>query len=247
MSARTKALFSSGFVLLVIASSTLAACGPQTLEGGSRHAFFVRAAVAPPVHPASGGACRYSEDPNAAALFEGRSDLGVSDSYSLTLLAQDADATASTSIMSAHVVLKTPSQETIREFDAVTTGFIGPGAVGLASVTVIDGPAHDLLVANLPNRLFSQTVIADVVLRGRDAAGGPEVTSPVFSFPIAVCNGCLVDFSTGNDPTSPKQPNCLRPADPNVARPCVMGQDETVPCQLCVGARAACDPLSLQP
>jgi hypothetical protein len=242
-----RSLFFSAFLIATVASSTLAACAAQSLDGGSRHAFFVRSALAPPAHPTDGGACRYTEDPSATVLFEGRSDLGISDSYDLTLLAQDADATASTSITSAHVVLRTPSQELIREFEAVTNGFIGAGAVGIASVTVIDAPSRDLLLEHLPNRAVSQTVVADVTLRGRDAAGGPEVSTPVFSFAIKVCNGCLVDFSTGNDPTAPKQPNCLRPADPSAPRPCVTGQDEAVACQLCVGARPACDPLALAP
>ncbi len=242
-----RSLFSSVFLAVVVVSSTLAACASQSLDGGSRHGFFVRSALAPPVHPTDGGGCRYTADPNAAALFEGRSDLGISDSYDLTLLAQDTETTASTSITSAHVVLRTPSQEMIREFEAVTNGFIGPGAVGIASVTVIDAPSRDLLLETLPNRVVSRTVVADVTLRGRDAAGGPEVSTPIFSFAIKVCNGCLVDFSTGNDPTAPKQPNCLRPADPIAPRPCATGQDEAVSCQLCVSTRPACDPLALAP
>lgn len=239
--------FSIAFVIVVVASSILAACASQTLDGGSRHAFFVRSALAPPLPRTAGGACKYAEDPGAAALLEGRSDLGISDSYDVMLLAQDTDATASTSITSALVVLRTPSHELIREYQAVTTGFIGRGGVGLASVTVIDAAARDLLLEHLPNRVVSQTVVADVTLRGRDAAGGPEVSTPVFSFAIKVCNGCLVDFSTGNDPTASKQPNCFRPADPNAQRPCIIGQDEAVPCQLCVGARPACDPAALAP
>ena len=41
--------------------------------------------------------------------------------------------------------------------------------------------------------------------------GGQDVESGEFQLPARICNGCLVDFSTGNDPTStPVQPNCLK-------------------------------------
>jgi hypothetical protein len=243
---RRKSLFFSASVLLVVAMSTLAACGGQGLDGGTRHSFFVRGALAPPVHSSQGG-CTYSNDPRAALLLEGRVDLGVTDAYQVTLLAEGTDPAASTSITGAHVVLRTVSQDVLREFEAVTTGFIGPNADALAFLTVLDATASDLLLPMLPNRMVMQTLVADVTLRGRDAAGGPEVTSPVFSFPFHACNGCLVDFSTGNDDTAGIQPNCLKPIDPAAVTPCFIGQDETVSCQLCVRSRPACDPRMLSP
>jgi hypothetical protein len=101
---------------------------------------------------------------------------------------------------------------------------------------------HDLLLPNLPTRVASQTVIAEVELKGRDPAGGPEVTTPVFRFPIVACNGCLVDFTGANDFVAKVQPNCYKLAAADLRKPCFLGQDEAVPCQLCVGQRNACDP-----
>lgn len=242
---RRKPFLFTASVLLVVAASTLAACGGKDLDGGTRHAFFVRGSLAPPVHSGQGG-CTYSNDPHAALLLEGRVDLGITDLYQVTLLAEGTDPAASTSITGAHVVVKTVSQDVLREFDAVTTGFIGSGVDALAFLTVVDPPARDLLLPMLPTRLVTQTFVADVTLRGRDAAGGPEVTSPVFSFPFQACNGCLVDFSTGNDDTALVQPNCRKPPDPAAVPPCFIGQDETVPCQLCQ-SRSACDPRALSP
>lgn len=242
---RTSPFFSAS-VLLGVAMATLAACGGQGLEGGTRHTFFVRGALAPPVHTNAGG-CAYTSDPSAAMLLRGRLDVGVTDSYQLTLLAQGSDATASTSITGAHVVLRTPDQAMLREFSVVATGFIPPGLEAITSVLALDAPGRDLLLPDLPNRIVLRTLVADVTLTGHDAAGGPELTSPVFSFPFEVCNGCLVDFSTGEDPTAPAQPNCHRPIDPATATPCFIGQEEVVPCQLCVNTRPACDPRALSP
>lgn len=71
--------------------------------------------------------------------------------------------------------------------------------------------------------------------------GQKELKSGELQLPISVCNGCLVDFSTGTDPTKPL-PNCAKPfsADSNTVVPCDIGQDERVPCQLCQGS-PACD------
>lgn len=239
---RRAPFFLRAFVLgAVTLVSTLAACGGQGLDGGTRRTFFVRSAIAPPVHSSQGG-CVYTDDPSAASLLEGRVDLGVADEYRLTLLAQNSDATGSTTITGAHVVLKTADQTVIREFALVTTGFIGPGASAVTSVTVLDAAAREIVIGNLPIRTVMQTLVADVTLTGRDPSGGPDSTSPVFSFPFQICNGCLVDFSNGNDPTARIQPNCLRPIDPAVILPCQVGQDEVVPCQSCVATRPACNP-----
>jgi hypothetical protein len=84
-------------------------------------------------------------------------------------------------------------------------------------------------------------VVVDVQIFGGDPAGGGEASTPVFSFPVKACNGCLVDFSTGVDPTVSVQPNCFAPLPANTRNPCFAGQDEVVPCQICRN-RAACDP-----
>ncbi|MEA2751138.1 MAG: hypothetical protein QOI41_5281 [Myxococcales bacterium] len=244
----TMTLFLRASVLVVLAASSLAACDGQSLDGGTRHAFFVRAALAPPVHTSDQtSACVYTADPTNAVLFKGTADLGVADGYQLTLLLQGSDATVATSVTGAQVVLATPDGTTVREFSLVTTGFIDPGKNAVVSLTAIDAPSRDLLLATVPNRVAKATVVANVTLTGRDPAGGSDVSSPVFRFPIDVCNGCLVDFSTGNDNTARMQPNCLAPRPASVPLPCFVGQDEAVACQLCIGSRPACDPAMLSP
>ena len=238
--------FLGASLVAVVVASALVACGGQNLDGGARHAFFVRDALAPPSHSsaAAPAGCVYAPDPAIPGLLQGRLDVGVADSYQLNLLLQGSDPSTATSVTGAHVTL-TAGDMTIRDFDVVTSSFIEAGKNSVAGVTAIDAPAAQALLAGLPNRLASELVIANVELRGRDPAGGSDVTSPVFSFPISVCNGCLIDFSNANDDTALPQPNCRKPLPtPPPATPCFVGQDEAVPCQLCVATRPACDPAS---
>ena len=77
--------------------------------------------------------------------------------------------------------------------------------------------------------------------------GGEDVESGEYQLPARVCNGCLVDFSTGNDDLAPVQPNCLKTETTAIAGPCPpapAGQDEPVKCESCVETRKACDPLT---
>ncbi len=222
-------------------STSLAACSAKELDGGSRRVIFIRAALAPPAAPRAGGACTYAPDVSAAALFTGTVDVGLRDDYALTVLVQSVDKAVSTSISAANVMVTDPDGTLIREFTQTATGFVDAGGYGLTSFIAMDAPTSDILRTNLPNRSASRTVVVHVNLVGNDPATGSATSSPDFQFPVRVCNGCLVDFSTGNDDLSPVQPNCNKTSSADQAVPCALGQDEVVACQLCRN-RPACDP-----
>lgn len=227
--------------VLVIAGSAAAVvgCDSQDLDGGSRQSVFVRAALAPPA-PQPNGTCVYGSDPSAAALFRGAVDLGLRDDYTMTVLVQSMDSRA-TAISGVHVAVREPDGTLIREFEQVVSGFVAAGAYGAVSFIAIDAPTAEVLRAALPNRVASRTITVEATLRGTDPATGAAASSPEFLFPVQACNGCLVDFSTGNDVTFARQPNCVMPPRAGSRQPCALGQDEATPCQLCQG-RAACDP-----
>jgi hypothetical protein len=237
---RLSSFFLRAGMLATLSTSLLAACAGQQLDGGTRHAFFVRGALAPPPERMN-GACSYSNDLEAPQLFQGRVDFGVADTYQLVLTVQGSDAAVATSVTGAHVTVR-DGDTALRSYDVVTNGYIAPGARGVVSVPAMDTATRELLLASLQNRLASKGLTIEVELTGRDPAGGPEVTTPVFEFPVLACNGCLVDFSEGNDPTTPLQPNCLKPAAPGALIPCFIGQDEPVSCASCVATRPICDP-----
>jgi hypothetical protein len=76
--------------------------------------------------------------------------------------------------------------------------------------------------------------------------GGQSVESNEFSFPVDICNDCLVVFSASdNNPLLNPQPNCAgvvgAGSGSTVATPCRIGQDEFVDCSLCL-TNEVCNP-----
>lgn len=222
--------------------------------------IFVQGVLAPPSSRV-GGICSYTPDPQAAQLLRGTMDVGLTDSYLGVLLVGNqliprSDPTNNRAesnrvhINGAVVRVTEPNGALIREFTATATGFANPGSNGapgltLAGVVAIDAPTRDILLPQLPNRTVSKTVLAFIKAFGV-TIGGKDVESGEFQFPIEVCNGCLVDFSTGNDDTQKIQPNCLKTSASTTATqaPCRVGQDEPVKCETCVRTRKVCDPLT---
>ena len=223
--------------------------------------LFIRAALAPSVSRAN-GACTYTSDPTQLALFQAHLDVGVTDSYFAVLLVgsqliakgdpQNNRAESNRAHINGGIVRVTePDGKLIREFTSLASGFNDPqqnsaanyGPVGLV---VIDALTRDLLLPALPTRAASKTILVNVKVFGT-TLGNVDMESGEYQLPMQVCNGCLVDFSTGYDPTSKTQPlNCDKAlgmgSTTNI--PCFRGQDENVPCQLCRG-RKACDPSAL--
>lgn len=229
-------------LLLVGFGAPVLACNANTLDGGSRNVMFIRQVLAPAPSQQANGSCVYTSEPTQATLFSGTSDLGLQDGYSMTVLVQSTDGSANVNLSSAHVRVTEQDGTLIREFSQVVAGFVDASKFGVVSFTAIDAPTRDILLSSLPNRQASKTLVIHVDLAGTNPANGSGASAPTYDFPVRVCNGCLVDFSTGNDVTYPVQPNCLRPRASDIHMPCVLGQEEPVKCELCMGARPACDP-----
>ena len=226
--------------------------------------IFIRSALAPSINRQMGG-CIYTNDPTQASLFEAKADLGVTDSYTTVLLVGnqmiprndqlDNRAESNRVHINGAIVRVTEADGTlIREFTSLATGFADPASTGTPSyatigVTALDAPTRDIILPTLPNRIVSRTILINIKAFGT-SLGGKDVESGEFQLPMQVCNGCLVDFSTGNDETAKVQPNCAKPlamALSPTTSPCFQGQDELVLCQTCIGRREACDPTKLNP
>ncbi len=77
--------------------------------------------------------------------------------------------------------------------------------------------------------------MARVVVSGT-TLDGARVKSPAFSFPIAVCTGCLVDYPLGaDDPALPGYQCTVGDSATSIDWPCRKGQDDLVDCRLCGG------------
>jgi len=247
-------------VSLVVVGSAAAAAVPACATNDQT--IFIRSALAPSINRQQGG-CVYTADPTQAQLFEARADLGVTDSYFSILLVGNQMIPRSDSLdnraesnrvhINGAIVRVTEADGTlIREFTSLATGFADPASTNTPSYTSIgvvslDAPTRDILLPSLPNRLVSKTILINIKAFGT-SLGGKDVESGEFQLPMQVCNGCLVNFDGATDPTAMIKPNCNAPpamALTPATSPCFAGQDEPVPCQLCVKTREACDPTKL--
>jgi len=226
--------------------------------------IFVQGVVAPPM-ARTGGVCLYTPDPEVASLFVGNVDIGITDSYTGVLLVGNQLSPRGDTLnnraesnrvhLNGGIVRVTEADGTpIREFTSFSTGFANPAPnnaaeYGLVGLVLLDAPTKEILIQQkgpdgmqlLGTRGVTKTVLINVKVFGT-SLGGTEVESGEFQFPTQVCNGCLVDFSAGNEETAPTQPNCLKPVTTTggaatTILPCRAGQDEVTPCSLCKGKR----------
>ena len=225
--------------------------------------IFIQNVLAPPI-ARTAGACQYAPDPESVFLTVGTADIGIADSYSGIILVgnqltpradQVSNRAESNRVhLNGGIVRVTEADGTlIREFTSYGSGFLNPGAngaadFGIVGVILIDAPTKEILlnqktpegVQILNNSFVTKTVLINIKVFGT-SLGGTEVETGEFQFPTQVCNGCLVDFSTGTEETSMVTPNCEKtlPATGTSTSvlPCRAGQDELTPCQLCKGKR----------
>jgi hypothetical protein len=222
--------------------------------------LFIRSALAPSSQRVNGG-CVYTNDPQQASLFEGAFDVGLSDNYFAVLLVGSqligrGDPTNNRAesnrahITGAVVRVTEPDGTLINEFTSYAAGFADPqnnNTPGFATigVTAIDAPTSAKLKPKLTSRTMTKQILLQIKAFGK-SLGGKDLESGEFQLPVQVCNGCLVDFTQGYEPTSKTQPrNCDKVLGATTGGattgPCIIGQDLPVNCQICKGV-PACDP-----
>ncbi|MCL2723455.1 MAG: hypothetical protein FWD69_03370 [Polyangiaceae bacterium] len=224
--------------------------------------IFIHGALAPSTNRQN-GTCIYTNDPTQAELFEGTLDIGLRDNFGAILLVGNqlvarGDPLSNRAesnrvhINGAVVTVTRPDGTEINSFTASGVGFADPQnnntpGYGTVNVTLLDKPTAAMAAASLsqtrPNNMATR-VIAHVKVFGT-SLGGVNLESGEFTLPIDVCYGCLVDFSAADDPDAGTQPNCRNPpatgSSGTTTLPCVVGQDESIPCQNCLAAKV-CNP-----
>jgi hypothetical protein len=248
-----------------VLSVCLAACAvgaalPACVENDQ--SIFIRGVLAPSSNRQN-GTCLYTDDPQQPALLQGTFDVGITDSYfAIALVGSqmigrgDPQNTRAESnrvhINGAVVKVSEPDGAQIAEFTSLATGFADVQQnnnpdFGLMGVVAIDAPTARNLAGQIGNnRATTKLVVVNMKAFGK-TLGGVDLESSEFQFPIRVCNGCLVTRIL--DPDLPGQ---ACPSTTNASggasgggttqSPCTLGQDESVPCQLCRG-KAVCDTL----
>ncbi|MEO8875560.1 MAG: hypothetical protein ABI461_08235 [Polyangiaceae bacterium] len=209
------------------------------------------------------GVCSYTADPTQGEISTGTIDVGLLSSYTPEVLVGNqliarADnvnlkaETARITMQGAVVHVDDTSNNEINSFTSLSSGFIDPGTGGAPgygpiALTLIDPKTAQALQASLP-KLGTKRVVARFTVFGQ-TAGGADIESNEFQFPIDVCNGCLVQFpADSNDPVLQAAqngvPNCKAASSSSGTTsvvPCVIGQDQAVDCRSCQG-KDVCDP-----
>lgn len=232
--------------LALVASAVAPACATND------QSIFLRGVLAPPTNRQN-GICVYSDDPTQTQLFSGLLDVALRDNYEARMLvgsqliargdpAQTRAESNRFHVNGAVVRVTTPNGEPINEFSTPVSGFIDPQSnnvpdFGPVSVVLIDAGTVRKLS---PNGQLITSVVANVKMFGQ-TLGGVDVESGELQYPIDICAGCLVDFSSGDDPARAGR-DCSLPLEDSSTQtgPCTFGQDEGVPCQYCVNTIPAC-------
>ena len=241
----------------LVVSAVMPACATND------QSIFIRHVLAPP-QTRTNGVCSYLPEPDALFLPQGTLDVGITDSYFAFLLvgsqlsprgdpAQNRTESNRVHFIGGVISVTETDGTVIREFTSFTSGLANPGAnnapdYSLVGLILIDAPTSQALLTQrtpdgagqlLASPSVTKTVFVKVKVFG-ETLGGTEIESGEFQYPVQVCNGCLLDFSTGNEDAVPadQQPNCRKalPAMSGASGtpvPCRAGVDEKTPCQLC--------------
>jgi hypothetical protein len=203
---------------------------------------------------ANAAACLAKPDKDAPQLPRGVMDVAFTTGYSAVVLigndlpqlaatAQATSVTERVSLRAAEVTLQTADGTVLGTYSTVGTGFIdaaagGVPAYGVMAVTLIP-PA---LGATDPVKT-APDLVAKIRVEG-EALDGTALRSTALSFPIKVCNGCLVQYpASAADPGVPQGGDyqcALAEYGQKTTPPCVLGQDAPFSCVLCSTASSLC-------
>lgn len=152
--------------------------------------------------------------------------------------------TSRVSLKGAEVKLETLKGASLVEpFSSTATGFVDAAGGTDPSLAIMYA---SLIPASIAPNLPTGTIVAKVRVFG-DTLGGQEVESSELSFPIYICDGCLVAYpAEARDLTADgTEYVCAAAADDTggndeLEMPCQLGVDLAVPCTACSGLYAVC-------
>jgi hypothetical protein len=191
--------------------------------------------------------CVAKADASSTVLLGGVMDLAFTESYFAALLVgnqltrrgsrdQVRTETSRITLRGAEVDVLNDSQQLIKSFSVPGTGFVDPGGG--------DEPGYGVMSVQLLYPGLGLTAGTRVTTEVRvfgDTLGGDEITSASLTFPITVCNGCLVSYPLeADDPASAGYLCTVGDSASSIDAPCRYGQDDPVDCRLCAGTMPIC-------
>ena len=235
----------AGVSLLAGGVAAMAAC-----KHDDSTLFVLNVLAAQPV--SAGAQCTFTSDPTQAHISSGVLDIAFVSEYNPTYLIanqsvaevnsqQLATETNIITVQGAVVTITDAAGNQLNQFSRLAAATVSPasGAVpGYAPITVttIDS-----------NTIQNDTHLQQIVAGGGNirlvtyvkffgqTTGGNTIESDTFEFPVDVCKGCLVSFSSTSDDPALPQPNCRGAASSSssLPSPCIKGQDFGFDCSLC--------------
>lgn len=194
--------------------------------------------------------CAVQADPLSLTLLGGMMDVALTRRYSVVLLVGNllgAEAASGAALDANRVVLDAATVTVLLSDGTAaatvtvpTTGFADPKnenepGWGVVFVRAIDEDVGAALAARtLPDTVLLRIRVAGTTL------GGVPVATPEFTFPVELCNGCLINYPAGAD--DPVQPGyqCVPYYDYGYDHPCIIGQDDLVDCRHCLNISPLC-------
>jgi hypothetical protein len=205
--------------------------------------------------------CVYEADPTEPILFQGTLDVSFKTSYMAGILVGNqytprgnkqnlkAESTRLT-LRGAEITLTDSLGAQVQcagnagcgSFTVYGTGFVDTNraeepAWGFFGAELIPQSVGKFIAdAMLAQGLNQKTVYASVKVFG-ESLGGQEVTSSTLTFPIRLCNGCLIEYPLA----ALDNGRCVSSATSQpTEEPCLAGQDTVVDCRLCAGQNILC-------
>jgi hypothetical protein len=191
--------------------------------------------------------CVAEADPSAEMLAEGVLDTEFRSSYVGALLVgnqlvrrgskdQLRTETSRVRLEGAVVSVATAGGAAIRSFSTIGTGFVDPG----------DGtePGYGIFYATLvPPQTGTVGEVVNVTVRVYGTTlGGEQIESGDISFPIYICQDCLISYpADAADPTATGYV-CSSNGETAIEPPCNLGQDDLIDCRLCLDHTACVTP-----
>lgn len=206
--------------------------------------------------------CIATPDATAPFLSNGVLDLAFTRSYTGVVLVgnqltergsreQLRTETSRISLRGAEVTLTTVDGRELGNYSTVGTGFVNASAGDVPAYASMAVNIIPSALGNNPALLAAGSVVAKIRVFG-DTLGNIAVTSSELTFPINICEGCLVTYpSSAADPAQAGGPYlCTTAASTQTsdeAAPCVIGQDQSFPCTACSAALDLCRDPSQNP
>ena len=244
-------------LLLGGAGAVVAACAHDNSS------VFV-ADVLAPQYVTSGNICVFTGQTTQATLSKGVLDVALLQEYNPVYLVgnqlvpqvnsqQLQTETSTVQITSAAVRITDSSGNNLNSFTVMASATIFPSSGGVPTfepiqvLTIDEGTiaANDDIQNKVVNQPFMHSGIVRLITYVKfygQTLGGDNVETGEFPFPVDVCQGCLIQFSSTDVQAGCPAPNCNNAgaSSTTVSSPCTIGQDVPVDCSLCLGRSPDC-------